>query len=101
MQFALLPQIQGVEIHLCIVDSGADSHVGGLQGWLPLVDLNWPCIIHVNVVGYCHETTKKNGLPVGDMVTKVITQDEKIKFLRARHMTVNANSKHTLLNPIK
>ena len=80
-----------VEIHLCIVDSGADSHVGGLQGWLPLVDLNGPCITHVNVVGYCHETTKKNGLPVGDMVTKAITRDGKVKFLRARHITVNDN----------
>ena len=42
VQFALLLQIGGVEIHLCIVDSGTDSHVGGLQGWLPLVDLNEP-----------------------------------------------------------
>ena len=84
--------------HLCIVDGGADTHVGG-KAWLSLIDLNDPMVKKVNVVGFDEHTTKKIGLPVGIMVTKCILNSGETKFLRAKHMIVNQNSNHTLLAP--
>ena len=81
--------------HLCIVDGGADTHVGG-KAWLSLIYLQGPCV-KVNVVGFDETTTRKTGLPIGDMVAKYITQEGKTNFLRAKHMIANASSQNTLL----
>ena len=83
--------------HLCIVDGGADTHVGG-KAWLSLIDLQGPCVKLVNVIGFDENTTRKTGLPIGDMVAKCITQEGETKFLCAKHMIVNVSSQHTLLS---
>ena len=66
--------------HLCIVDGGADSHVGG-KAWLSLVNLKGPCIRYANVVGFDEHTSKKFGLPIGDMVAKYTNSHGITKFL--------------------
>ena len=75
------------------MDGGSDGHVSDLKGWLLLVDLNGPCTDHVDVVGHCHEITKKTKLQVGDVMTKVIRKNGKTEFLCTRHMLVKCQFK--------
>ena len=81
---------------LCIVDSGADSHVGG-KAWLPLSPLSGPLVQTANVIGFDEASTKKTGLPIISAVTKVETQNG-IMLLRAKHLIYNHSSKQTLLS---
>ena len=45
-------------MHYAIVDSGANSIIGG-NTWLILVNINGPCVRRANAVGYDEVDTKK------------------------------------------
>ena len=81
---------------LCIVDGGADSHVGG-KHWLPLTPLSGPNVRLANVTGFDDQAAKKFGLPIVEAVLKVILPTRTV-FLRTKHLIYNATSRHTLLS---
>ena len=83
--------------NLCIVDSGADSHVGG-SAWLPITATNGPLVKYANVVGFDAKDTMKKGLPIVSDITKCITKTGDPCFIRAKHMVLNHTSPHTLLS---
>ena len=60
-------------VDTCIVDSGADSHVGG-NAWLPLTPISGPLVKTANVIGFDESSTCKTGLPIIAAVTKVETE---------------------------
>ena len=82
---------------LYILDSGADSHVGG-SSWLPLTALSGPLVKFANVIGFDHKSNKKLGLPIVTAVTKNVNNEGETIFLRAKHLIYNASSHHTLLS---
>ena len=83
-------------VDICIVDSGADSHVGG-DAWLPLSPLSGPTVQRANVIGFDETSTRKNGLPIVAAVTRVETNEGPM-LLRAKHLIYNQTSKQTLLS---
>ena len=80
---------------LCIIDGGADSHVGG-RHWLPLTPLSGPMVRLANVTGFDDQAARKYGLPIVKAVLKVVIP-QKVLYLRSKHLIFNASVQHTLL----
>ena len=81
-----------------IVDSGADSHVGDGNAWLPLSPLSGPGVCYANIKG-CDNSFKKANLPIIVAVTKTTDDEGKTWCICAKHLAFNANSTFTLLCP--
>ena len=81
---------------IVIVDSGADTHIGG-KHWLPLTPLEGPLVRRANVVGF-DDDASKSGLPIIEAVTKVVLHSGETVLLRAKHLVYNNTSSHTLLS---
>ena len=86
-----------VLVDLCIVDTGADSHVGG-RYWLPLTPLSGPLVQFSTVTGFDGGAGKKHDLPIVEAVTKVTLNNGTSTLLRAKHLIFNEKSPHTLLS---
>ena len=93
-----LNKFELIKEHLVISDTGADSYLAG-DGWLMLYDPNGPCVPCVNVVGYCQQSTRQNGLTMGPMCMKASIRGGQTKFIFGVQMIANIKSNHSLVTP--
>ena len=76
------------------VDSGADTCIAGV-GWIPLAYTNRKA----NLVGYDERSTKKSGLDICTVATKIITHGSLPDFILVAHETVyNPGSQVSLIS---
>ena len=80
--------LASTHLDLCIIDGGADSHIGG-RTWLPLTPLSGPLVKYANVIGFDEKSAKKLGLPIIQAVTKVILPNRERMLLHAKQLIYN------------
>jgi len=74
------------------VDSGADTCIAG-NGWIPLSYTNRKA----NLVGYDARSTKKSGLDICTVATKIVTPNSSPNFILVAHETVYNPGSHVSL----
>ena len=82
------------EIHLSILDGGADTCVLG-KGWEILSNHN---LRRANVAGFDHKTAIKRNLPIVSAITALDLPNEQSILLVNHEGIYNETSNHTLLS---